>query len=466
MKPLQIDLVFESPENPADRYSGPAFAELVASIKEKGVLMPILVRPVKGRYEVVAGNRRLCAAKDAGLTEIPARVAEMSDTEAREARIVENLQRADLHPIEEGEQYRILLVGSKGGYTTADIAARVGKTEPYVRQRLALTNLCEKAKKLYRDGAMSPRVAVMLARMEDTKLQAQIVKDASDWQLKDEERMRQIIQDAVYKDLGSKPWAKDARLAEEVGDKPKHESLFGDKESGHDPVAYAQQMARYIEIMVRKAEKKGETMVRISTEYGQPEIKGVLPRDSYRILHGKEELAEAKTKQKGIVAEGDPMGQVYWITTDSREHDARGNVKPTTKEKAARKRELDKQKKKKAAAAKLFQTAISKIKAPLSDKQLDALLEFAFYHCGFSYQQPAGVLLGLEPVKTKEKRGWSSENEREVMVNDWGATLRKYADENGAAGKLKVIFALLMPHPDTSEYSGGNHKFIKASKRL
>jgi len=126
---IKITHCYESPTNPRGlEIRRPAFQELVASVREKGVLMPVLARPQKDKFEIVAGNRRLRAAKVAGLTEIPARIEEMTDIEVREAQIVENLQRADVHPLEEGMAYRKLI--EESGY---DVAA-VGRKSRQVRE--------------------------------------------------------------------------------------------------------------------------------------------------------------------------------------------------------------------------------------------------------------------------------------------------------------------------------------------
>src|SRR5262249_11770211 len=131
-------------------------------------LMPILVRSQKGKFEVVAGNRRLRAAKEAGLREIPAHIAELTDTEAREAQIVENLQRADVHPLEEGAAYRDLI--EQSGHDVEAVAAKVGKSETYVRNRLVLTNLTKAGQKAFREDLITAAHAALVARLGD-KLQ-------------------------------------------------------------------------------------------------------------------------------------------------------------------------------------------------------------------------------------------------------------------------------------------------------
>ena len=178
---IKVTLAYESDTNPrGKKFEGPSFDDLVASIKEKGVLVPVIARPKeKGgkSFEIVAGNRRFRAAGLAGLKEIPARVEELSDDEAREVQIIENLQREDVHPLEEGEAYHKIIEESK--YEIAAIAAKVGKSETYVRQRLFLTNLSEKSAKAYRKGDITDGHAVLIAKLSPND-QIEAVKFASD----------------------------------------------------------------------------------------------------------------------------------------------------------------------------------------------------------------------------------------------------------------------------------------------
>jgi len=449
------------------RVEGKEFDELVASIKEKGVLVPVLARAMEGKdkivkYEVIAGNRRLAAAKEAGLDEIPAQVVEMDEVEAREAQIVENLQRQDIHPLDEGELYRQLIEKSKPRYEAKDIALKVGKSETYIRQRLGLTNLSEKAKKAFREEKINISQAIVLCRLEDEKQQNDILKEAVDYG-RDADDLKEMIERRVYNDLASKPWAKNAKLAEMVGDSSqKPENLFGDKTLGTDPVAYAKQMAAFIEIKIREAQSKGEKLLRIATNYGTPDMKGVLGRDQYRVVTSKDK--DVKEVVKGIVVEGEGKGRILKITTEKEEVKSGSVYKPTDKEKAARKKEIEAKKKKEEKNIADFQEAIAKIKFPLSEKHLDALLDFVFNRCGFAYQQPAAKLIGAEVVK-KEEKNYGDEKAKPRLVSDYEASLRKYAKDNGNVGKLRAIFALLIPHPSNSDYDDGK-AFKEAAKKL
>jgi ParB/RepB/Spo0J family partition protein len=138
-----------------------ALKELTQSIKERGILQPLIVRLVADKYELVAGHRRLSAAVAAKLTEVPCIVSALSDLDAGEVQVIENLQRSDLHPLEEAAAYKQLMVRVGNA---KDLAVHVGKSENYVRQRLQLANLIEPLQKSFRAGKLSASVAFLLAR--------------------------------------------------------------------------------------------------------------------------------------------------------------------------------------------------------------------------------------------------------------------------------------------------------------
>lgn len=139
-------------------------AELTSSILSKGILNPLLVRARNGGFEILAGHRRFKAAKAAGLSEVPAVVHDVeSDSAAMELAIVDNLQRQDLHPLEEADGYRQLRAA---GYDVARIAERVGRSVAYVYDRLRLANLTDNARKLFESGRITAGHAVLLARLK------------------------------------------------------------------------------------------------------------------------------------------------------------------------------------------------------------------------------------------------------------------------------------------------------------
>jgi len=136
---VNIENIVSNPFQPRKEFLPEKLNELAESIKVHGVLQPLLVRDLHGKYQLIAGERRLRAAKLAGLTEVPVLIREMSDEAMMEVALVENLQREDLNPIEEAEAYRRLTEEFR--LTQHDIAKKVGKSRPAVANTLRLLNL-------------------------------------------------------------------------------------------------------------------------------------------------------------------------------------------------------------------------------------------------------------------------------------------------------------------------------------
>lgn len=132
--------------------------EFMASIRENGLLEPIVVRPTESGYEVIAGNRRFEACRRLRFVTVPCHVVEVDDKEAYEVSLTENLQRKTLNPIEEGQAFKNY-VDSHGYGCLSELAKRIGKSEPYVSRRIALLSLPERV----RGGIMRRRIAPSIA---------------------------------------------------------------------------------------------------------------------------------------------------------------------------------------------------------------------------------------------------------------------------------------------------------------
>jgi len=166
MTPTSLPLASIRPSstNPRQNFDAAKLEELAASVKEHGVLQPVLVRADGKRYELVAGERRLRAAQMAGLEEIPAIVREYTDVQVLEIQVIENLQRDDLHPLEEADGY--LKLSKMKGYDVAKIAARIGRSVKYVYDRMKLVSLVKEAREIFLAGRVTPGHAILLARLK------------------------------------------------------------------------------------------------------------------------------------------------------------------------------------------------------------------------------------------------------------------------------------------------------------
>ncbi len=153
---VPIEFIRPNPFNPRKTFRDEELDELAASIREKGIIQPIVVRSaagVEGAYEIIAGERRWRASQRAGLAEVPVIVIEANDKEALELAIIENVQRADLNPLEEAMGYEQLL--AQFGYAQQDLAQIVGKSRSHVANTLRLLKLPEGVKNYVNQGALS-----------------------------------------------------------------------------------------------------------------------------------------------------------------------------------------------------------------------------------------------------------------------------------------------------------------------
>ena len=165
---VPIEYLRPNSRHPRRRFDDEQLDSLAASIREKGVIQPIIVRVVPNAtnsFEIVAGERRWRAAQRAGLYDVPIVVIEANDREMLEIAIIENVQRADLNPIDEALGYEQLL--SHFQYTQADLARVIGKSRSHVTNTLRLLNLSESTRKLVMDGALSAGHARALLALPD-----------------------------------------------------------------------------------------------------------------------------------------------------------------------------------------------------------------------------------------------------------------------------------------------------------
>src|SRR5215831_9407433 len=157
-----------NPRNPRRAFPNAELDELVASLRERGIIQPIVARPVQGAvdaYEIIAGERRWRAAQRAGLHEVPVVIVEATDSEALQLAIIENVQRADLNPLEEAEGYRALIDEFNNGQD--EVARIVGKSRSHVANTLRLLKLSDAVKAHIRSGTLSAGHARMLIGAPD-----------------------------------------------------------------------------------------------------------------------------------------------------------------------------------------------------------------------------------------------------------------------------------------------------------
>jgi ParB family transcriptional regulator, chromosome partitioning protein len=223
---VPITALVESPTNPRKHFDEDRLRELAESIRTKGLLSPLLVRPVEGHFEIVAGARRYRAARQAGLNEVAVCVRELSDSEAQELQTVDNLQRADLHPFEEAHGFAALVRGETGKYSIEELAAHIAKPAAYVAKRLKLLDLTERVAEAFRAARIGIEHALVIAKLPadaqenalDHCFDGYFAGNEDERSLVPVSRLAAWVEQNVYLRLRSVPFSKDdATLLPEAG---------------------------------------------------------------------------------------------------------------------------------------------------------------------------------------------------------------------------------------------------------
>jgi ParB family chromosome partitioning protein len=164
---LPLEFVTPNPRNPRRSFADSDLTDLAQSIREHGIVQPVVVRPAgkTGHYEIIAGERRWRAAQRAGLTELPVIIRDVDDRVALELAIIENVQRADLNPVEEALGYQQLM--DEHHYTQADLGQVIGKSRSHVANTLRLLKLPEVIRDMLVNGALSAGHARALVTAEE-----------------------------------------------------------------------------------------------------------------------------------------------------------------------------------------------------------------------------------------------------------------------------------------------------------
>lgn len=174
LREIPVGSIVPNPNQPRKQMDDKAMAELVASIREFGIVQPVVIRPVGAGYELVVGERRWRAAQQAGLKSIPAIVRSSTSTESLEMALIENLQREDLNAIEEGLAYRQLI--EDFGISQNEIAKRVGKDRATVANTLRLLQLPAEIQRMVIDGEVTSGHARSLLALQGDSFQSKLAR--------------------------------------------------------------------------------------------------------------------------------------------------------------------------------------------------------------------------------------------------------------------------------------------------
>ena len=340
---VSLALLNESKTNPRRTFEETALKELAESIRSQGVLSPLLVRPLtENGFEIIAGARRYRAAQIAEQSTVPVRIVNLSDAEAVEMSIVENLQRKEIHPMEEAQGFRALLDLEQPKYSIEQIGARVGNSPAFVAQRLKLTDLIPSAVDAFYADEIGVGHALLLAKLPADQQEealkacfkevyngaakpARILLPVRNLQFWIDSNILLVLKDAPFN-------KRDAQLVPDVGscaDCPKrtghNKLLFGDDlgrpgDRCTDPTCYQAKVSAH----VAKTIAAKPELVQISTAYGgQKEGSPVLPRNKYTAIRDEKPKSKDEAKRpefkvckfttEAIITEGSDVGTLHKV---------------------------------------------------------------------------------------------------------------------------------------------------------
>jgi ParB family chromosome partitioning protein len=336
---VSLSLLSESKTNPRRVFEESALKELAVTIRSQGVLSPLLVRPVtETGFEIVFGARRYRAAQLAEQDTVPVRIKQMTDAEVIEAQLIENLQRRDVHPMEEAQGFRSLLNLDEPKYSIEQIAAKTGKSPVYVASRLKLIELTQNAVDAFYREEIGVGHALLLAKLQlDQQEQALSACFREDWSGASKNRrillpvrnLQQWIEQNVMLILKDAPFNKrDAQLVPAAGscvDCPKrtgHNKLLfsdlGKQDACTDPTCHQNKVNAHVAQTIAAKPQ----LVQISTAYGvQKEGSPVIPRNKYTEVRKPASKEEAKRPEfkvckytaEAIITEGSGVGTVHKV---------------------------------------------------------------------------------------------------------------------------------------------------------
>jgi ParB family chromosome partitioning protein len=285
----------ESSTNPRKSFDEEGLDELAGSIRSKGVLSPLLVRRVNGHFEIVAGARRYRAAQRAGLEEIPVRIGTFTDAEAVEIQIIENIQRADVHPFEEAQGFRALLDRGGAEYTIEKIAANTGKAASFIAKRLKLLELTQTVADAFIAGQIGIEHALLIAKLAHDMQEKALAHcfdgyfagNDSERSLVPASRLQAWIEQNVYLSLKSVPFSKEDESllpeAESCANCPKRTGfntlLFSEVKD--DSCSDAGCFNRKLDAHIMRRIEKMPNLVLISERYTIPGETPIIPRRNY-----------------------------------------------------------------------------------------------------------------------------------------------------------------------------------------
>jgi len=434
---IPLEKIRESASNLRRAFDENQLRELADNIKLHGVLQAILVRPspdgVEGSYELVAGARRFRASKLAGKKTIPATVRELTDAEAQEIRLIENLQRTNIHELDEGIGYRSLIDLRPDFYTVETIAAQVAKSPAYIRGRISLAELIPAAQTAFYDGKLAAAHALEIARLQprdqeralmecfpghrntgsilkDRKAEALTVRQLHDW-----------IEREIHLDLKHAPFdTEDANLfpaagacstcPKRTGNNPLLFPEIKNRSLCTDPTCHQAKVQKFVELRVAPLVKDGQKPVQIS-ESPSWQVYTKAPNTLYEGQYRRAEReGECPSTQVAVAVDGHKAGTVMHVCTDEKckTHRQFSHYEISPQEREQRRKLALAVRVQKEARTRILQAVRAKLPAAMARADFEMVALDYFRRLGHDNHHRLFQVCGWEEKETKTLWGGTS----------------------------------------------------------
>ena len=433
MQDISLNHIQESKSNPRRQFDETKLAELADNIRQYGVLQPVLVRPLQGSetgfYELVAGARRFRASKLAKRETIPATVRELTDTQCLELQLIENLQRADVHELDEARGYATLMQLQPETYTVETLAEKIGRSEKYVYARLRLMHLIHEVQEAFYIGRLTVAHAFEIARLQPDdqrralqecfphhKTAAAILKDGKA-EAVTVRQLRAWVEQEIHLDLTNAPFDPQdetllppagscAKCPKRTGNNPLLFPEVRQKSICTDRACYRMKVEALVQIRMKPLETAGEKPLRVShapTWQAKHRNPDVLYEGQYRTV----KKSECPQTKPAVVIDGADAGRVLHVCRDEqcKVHASVSHYEPTPKERAARAKELLAERTEKLTRVRILNAIRKKLPSTLSRPDLEMAAIDYFDRLGHDNHRRLCRVYGWEEKKTKAAWG-------------------------------------------------------------
>jgi ParB family transcriptional regulator, chromosome partitioning protein len=431
---VALGRIRESTSNPRRTFGESQLRELAADIQVHGVLQPIVLRPApdgaEGMYELVAGARRLRASKLAGKNTIPATVRNLTDAEASEVRLVENLQRENIHELDEGIGYRSLMELRPDFYTVETIAAQVAKSPAYIRGRISFTELIPAAQTAFYDGRLTVAHALEVARLQARDQERALMECFPGHRttgsiLKDHKaealtvrQLREWIEREIHLDLKHAPFdTEDANLLpaagacstcpKRTGNNPLLFPEIKNRSLCTDPSCHQAKVQKFVELRVAPLVKDGQKPVQIS-ESPSWQVYTKAPNTLYEGQYRRAEReGECPNTQVAVVVDGRKAGTVMHICTDEKckTHRQLSRYEISPQEREQRRKLALAVRVQKEARTRILMAVRAKLRAAISRADFEMVALDYFRRLGHDNHHRLFLVYGWEEKKAKTSWG-------------------------------------------------------------